>query len=437
MDSSMYTAHILIVDDQVDNIHILGEMLSESRYRVGIADGGEQALEAIQASPPDLIFLDIMMPGMGGFEICRILKSSPLTKDIPIIFLTAQNSVESIQKGFELGAVDYITKPFQQQEVLVRANSQISLLRYQKRLKSQKRELEEINRTLILQKRYLEDEILNRKRAELSLKSARNEAESNLRQLLAAQNRLMRAERRAGIGNLVMGVAHQINTPLGIGVSESSYLEDRAEHYAEKFRQSTLTESDLRNFFEIVSTASASTLKALQRAARLMTTFKRVSVDQIASNEKKVNFQLKKDIENVASSFRSKLKARNISVTIDCADDVVITSYPLDIYEILTTFLTNSLEHGFEGRSEGEIWIHGIILDDTLLIRYRDNGIGVDKEEQKKIFDPFYTTSPGKGSFGLGLHIVYNMVTQKLHGEINCLGEPGRGTEFIIEMPLD
>ena len=437
MNYSNYDAHILIVDDQVENIHILGEMLSDSKYRVGIAESGEQALKAIPAVQPDLILLDVMMPGMDGFETCRHLKSSPDTSDIPVIFLTAKDSLEDILKGFEVGAADYITKPFQQQEVLVRADSQISLRQYQKQLKVQKERLEEKNRELTLQKKQLEREIHHRKRMELSLKNAKNEAENTLRELVATQNQLLKTERMAGIANLVVGMAHQINTPLGIGVSESSFVGEQSARYSKKFEQGTLTESDLKAFFQVVSTASSSTMKALKRASRLMSSFKQVSVDQVASGMKAVCFQLKKDIEDVVWSFQTRLDAKNITIAIDCSEDIVVSSYPLVICEILNFFITNTLEHAFEEQKEGKIWISAIIVDSTLLIRHKDNGVGMDAETRKKIFDPFYTTSPGRGSFGLGLHIVYNLVTQKLNGEINCISNPGKGTEFIVEMPLD
>ena len=428
MNMDYSSANILIVDDNAENLEILEEMLSDSRYRITPAQSGAQALEIAQKMQPDLILLDVIMPEMDGFETCRQLKSKPTIEDTPIIFVTAKTGQADIEKGFEVGAVDYIIKPFKSREVLARTKLHISLHQYQRQLEEQKSKL-------TLQKAQLEGEVAARKKIEKSLRKAKSDLESTLKKLIHTQNHLVQSERMAGLGNLVMGVAHEINTPLGIGIAETSFLEEKSAHYAQSFEQGALSESNLKDFFQFVSTVSASIMNSLTRLSRLMSVFRQVSVNQVAAEPEALRFRLKQKIEDVILSFQSKLAVASIKTEVDCSDEVEIFGYPLVIFQIFSCLIGNTLQHGFTESDRGKIRIVVNVVEDVALIRYRDNGVGMNQEVQKQIFDPFFTTKRGNGMIGLGMYIVYNLVTQKLNGSIRCLSTPNAGTEFIIEMP--
>lgn len=147
-------ANILIVDDEDDNLEILGDLLTFDGYTVQIAKDGETALKRVQESRPDLILLDILMPGIDGFEVCTRLKADELTKDIPVIFVSSMTDIDSKVKGFKVGGVDYINKPFQHAEIVVRVNTHITMLRLRKYLEEQNAELERLANTDYLTNLY-------------------------------------------------------------------------------------------------------------------------------------------------------------------------------------------------------------------------------------------------------------------------------------------
>jgi len=266
-----------------------------------------------------------------------------------------------------------------------------------------------------------------------------NETNLALKQSLATvkktQDKLVHTEKMASLGSLVAGVAHEINTPVGIGVTASSLLEEKTRQINSLHASGKMKRSDLEKYLKTANDASASILLNLNQAADLIRSFKQVAVDQ--SNEERRSFRVKEYINNVLLSLRPKLKKTTHHVQVECPENLKINSYPGAFSQIVTNLVMNSLLHGFSGIDRGEIQIKFLKTDADYLLTYSDNGVGMDANTCRNIFDPFFTTKRASGGTGLGMHIVFNLVTQTLNGKINCKSEPGKGTFYAIKIPSE
>jgi PAS domain S-box-containing protein len=267
------------------------------------------------------------------------------------------------------------------------------------------------------------------------LQATNSELEKTLGQLQNAQNQLVQSEKMAALGGLVAGVAHEINTPVGIGVTAASYLKDSVEKIKSLAQENQMKRSDFDQFLVQTDESSDIILKNLNRAAELIRGFKQVAVDQ--SSESNRAFKVHEYINEVLISLKPKLKKTKHTIDVDCDENIEINSNPGAFSHIVTNFVTNSLLHGFENKEEGHIKIVVKREDGTLKLVYTDDGAGIPAENIKQIFDPFFTTKRGKGGSGLGLHVLYNSVTQSLGGTIECKSEVGHGVEFTIRIPID
>ena len=266
-----------------------------------------------------------------------------------------------------------------------------------------------------------------------------NETNLALKQSLATvkktQDKLVHTEKMSSLGSLVAGVAHEINTPVGIGVTASSLLEEKTRQINSLHASGEMKRSDLEKYLKTANDASASILLNLNQAADLIRSFKQVAVDQ--SNEERRSFRVKEYINNVLLSLRPKLKKTAHHVQVECPENLKINSYPGAFSQIVTNLVMNSLLHGFSGIDRGEIQIKFSKTDADYLLTYSDNGVGMDANTCRNIFDPFFTTKRASGGTGLGMHIVFNLVTQTLNGKINCKSEPGKGTFYAIKIPSE
>ncbi|AVP97832.1 hypothetical protein C7S18_11765 [Ahniella affigens] len=249
-----------------------------------------------------------------------------------------------------------------------------------------------------------------------------------------AQKQLVESEKMAALGGLVAGVAHEINTPLGIGVTAASHLETESRRIGEQARQNTLKRSDLEQFLAIADESSQLILRNLRRADHLIKSFKQVAVDQSSEQRRMVN--LREYLDEILTSLQPRLKKTPFKVSIDCPGDLLVDTFPGALYQVFVNLVMNSIIHGFEGREHGQIEIHASVQRDRLCIVYRDDGRGMAVEVVARIFEPFFTTKRGQGGSGLGMHIVYNLVVQLLGGSVRCQSEPGQGVQFLIELPL-
>lgn len=285
-------------------------------------------------------------------------------------------------------------------------------------------------------RRLLAELEVRRLNAELETRVARRTRELNesIETLKQTKDQLVMSEKMAALGGLVAGVAHEINTPVGIGITDASFLNDRAAHFMGLYREGRLTRSEFEKFLDLCMEISTSILTNLQRAGALVNSFKQVAVDQ--SSEELRRFDLGKYLDEILLSLHSRLRKGNHRVIVECPDELMIESYPGAIAQVITNFVMNTLQHGFEGRFNGEIRITVSAGDGELTLCYLDNGRGMTDEIREQIFDPFFTTRRGQGGSGLGLHIVYNLIVQTLGGQVRCESSPGKGTAFFLRLPL-
>lgn len=273
--------------------------------------------------------------------------------------------------------------------------------------------------------RDLQAQVLERNRANEALKKTLDE----LRQ---TQDQLVQTEKMASLGSLVAGVAHEINTPLGIGVTAASTLSGRAEELRDSLKAETLTASELNRFLELVEQTTAIILNNLQRGATLVQSFKQVAVDQSTAEHR--SFGVRSYLEEILLSLRPKLKKTRVEVELDCDPDLEIDSYPGALSQIITNLVVNALTHAFEPDQDGQILIRVRPTDEGLNLEFRDDGRGITADVLPRIFDPFFTTRRGAGGSGLGLHIIFNLVTQQLGGRIRADSTPGQGTVFTLNI---
>lgn len=294
-------------------------------------------------------------------------------------------------------------------------------------------------------------DISERRMMELSLQAERDRAEQALQTLQEAQSSLIRSEKLASLGSLVAGIAHEVNTPVGVGLTGASHLAKEVGALQQRFNDRTLTMTDLQAFLDTARETTDLLVSSSQRAADLIHSFKQVAVDQ-TSGHRRV-FRLAEYLDEVLLSLRPKFKNTAYRVTVDCPPDLELDSYPGALSQVLTNLLINSLLHGFAGRESGDISISAKRLvgdlqvadgaptgerlsdSDIIELMYKDNGVGIRPEILPQVFDPFFTTRRGTGGSGLGLNIVYNIVVRTLGGTVDLHSTPGQGVCFTFRFP--
>jgi signal transduction histidine kinase len=381
-------SRILIVEDAPANIQALTGILRERGYQLSVATNGRQALDVLAKIRPDLILLDVLMPEMDGFATCERIKASPEWRTIPIIFLTAKTETDDIVRGFELGAVDYVAKPFHAHELLARVHTHLTM------------------------DRLREDNV----------RLTREEAET---------------ARHRSVAQMVAGVAHEINTPLGIINTAASLVAQRLSAAAMvEFAQTP----DGQSIVEDLNDACGLISRSVARAHKLVQDFKKVSVNQITDVKEKV--QLAEVVAETAHLFRvtSRQSRMEVAITNTLADpNGEWFGYPGSLSQVLLNLLSNAQRYAYPEGVGGkiEITVAGDQGDPTGMYRLtvRDFGKGIPPEHLPRVFDPFFTTGRGKGGSGLGLAIVYNIVTAHLKGAITIESAVDDGTTVTICVP--
>ncbi|MGB9117112.1 PAS domain S-box protein [Bradyrhizobium sp.] len=277
-------------------------------------------------------------------------------------------------------------------------------------------------------------DIGERKRGEQEMRKAKDAAEAALRNLRETQNSLIEAEKLAALGRLVAGVAHEVNNPVGISLTVASSLERKTALFASEVARGDLRRSSLNEFLESCRDASSQLVANLNRAAELITSFKQVAADRNYSDQR--TFDLGDLTEQVVMSLRPGLRKHHLTLTVDCQPNLTMNSYPGPYGQVLTNLFLNAVAHAFPDGRPGTVDItvreYG---KDNVEIIFSDNGCGMSLDVRRRAFDPFFTTRRDQGGTGLGLHIVYSIVTNRLGGRLELDSEPGRGTRIQIILP--
>ncbi|SDH62986.1 signal transduction histidine kinase [Vibrio xiamenensis] len=257
--------------------------------------------------------------------------------------------------------------------------------------------------------------------------------EQSMQRLQQTQEQLVESEKLAALGGLVAGVAHEVNTPLGIAVTATSVIQESAKTLQKAFTEQTLTSTQFSELMTRLTQSGEMLEHNLNRAAKLVRDFKQTAVDQVS--ESRSEFRVKQVLDALIASLHPE--TRKVPVTPNLVGDETVTmnSLPGVLTQILSNLVMNSVNHAFTHQQQPQIDVEFEQQDEWIILQYRDNGDGIEKALHSRIFEPFYTTKRGKGGSGLGLNLVFNLVKQKLKGELEFDSEPGKGVHFTIKLP--
>jgi signal transduction histidine kinase len=384
---------ILVVDDNESNRDMLSRRLQRLGHSTALAENGKEALDKLAQEPFDLVLLDVMMPVLDGLETLARIKADKHLRNIPVIMISAQTELDSVARCIEIGAEDYLAKPFN--PVLLRARVGASLEK--NRLREQ--ELKHRDQTL---------------RSEAAL------------------------ERHRALTQMVAGVAHEINTPLGIASTSVSVIEGRLSLPEIKgiFGESHESMEILSDILESTDLLKRNVL----RAHKLVESFKKISVGLVT--ETKENANITALVADAVDLFRINARQASLSIHVDASrisGSPEWLGYPGYLTQVILNFLQNIERYAYPEAQGGKV---EITISDQLhdmeayfVIIVRDYGAGIGPDNLAKVFEPFFTTGRSKGGTGLGLAIVKNIVSSALSGSISVTSDLGKGTIFTVSFP--
>ena len=399
---------LLVVDDQAFNIQILYQIF-KADHEVFMATDGAQALALCAERNPDLILLDVVMPGMDGHEVCRQLKANPRTQDIPVIFVTGHNNPEEESLGLQLGAVDFISKPVNASVVRARVHSQWLL-------RESLRQVQSLNETL-----------------EQRVAQRTGELEQALENLRQSQENLAHSEARATLSTLIASVSHELGTPLGNSRMVASALAEQTQAMAQSVQAGQLKRSALERYMEQATDGVALLQRNLERAVELLGDFRQVAADQ-ASEQRRL-FDLDVVVGEILHTLSPSLKRHPHRIVVDIPAGIVMDSQPGPLGQIVINLVNNAYLHALEGRTDGVLTLAARLDAEQVHLSVRDNGVGMAPDMLEKLFEPFFSTKIGRGGTGLGLAIVQNLVSKVLGGRITVSSVVGQGTTFDLVLP--
>jgi signal transduction histidine kinase len=430
LEDSIKTNDILIVDDVPDNIRFLSNFLTGKGYVVRKATSGRSAIKAIESLVPDLVLLDIMMDGMDGYEVCRWIKDGSYAQAVPVIFLSAGDSINEKVKAFQIGASDYITKPFYLEEVLARIETQLTISRLQRQLENQNVQLQSV-----------------------------------LENLRKNQEHLIQTEKMATLKKIVAGVSHEVNNPLSFILCNI----DPARHYLADFADlvsryqrsydiktysndgsqpvSDLSEArrdvDFSFIIKDFNRLLTSIEKGADRIYRVTQSLKNFThLDETGLKELDIN----QNLEHTLNLLQDRLanQGHSIHVQRDYGEVPFINGHPDQICQVFFNILVNAIEAIVDKFGQGKtqdllpmITITTATLEDhSVIIRIHDNGIGIPEMNQSRIMQPFFTTRPAGQGLGLGLVTCKRIIEEVHGGRLSFVSIDKLETEFTIILPI-
>jgi ligand-binding sensor domain-containing protein/signal transduction histidine kinase len=266
-----------------------------------------------------------------------------------------------------------------------------------------------------------------------ALSAANADLQASLTRIQDMQRQLVESEKMASLGALVAGVAHEINTPIGIAVTAASFLREEARKLQRAQQDKTMTASMLAQFESQIIQGAEMILANLERGIAIVRSFKQVAVDTASEAPREID--LPEYFEEILTALHPRLRKTEHRVEVQVPEPIRLRTHPVAIYQIVTNLVVNSLVHAFDGIERGRMVVAATLDGDDVVIDYHDDGHGMRAEVRDRVFEPFFTTKRGQGGSGLGMHIVFNLVTQLLRGSITCDSEPERGTRFLIRFP--
>ncbi|MGJ8694255.1 MAG: sensor histidine kinase [Thalassotalea sp.] len=291
--------------------------------------------------------------------------------------------------------------------------------------------MEKQKQDLLLQQKQLEAENTRRKKTQETLLLTNKDLKKSIFELKKAQDRLLDAEKMAALGSLSAEVTHEVNTPIGVGITSTSYLAELLNQLNKDVNGQKLTKKSLADFIDNATKSISLLTGNLNRASDLISSYKQVAVDQTSNKIRNIN--LADYIDGIIHSLHPKLKNTKHTITVNCPADLEITVQAGAVSQIITNLIINSLIHGFEGIEAGQIMINIAMQNNVIKFNYSDSGHGVNSDQLENLFAPFYTTKAMQGGTGLGTHIIQNLVTDTLNGKISATSEPESGLHYAIE----
>jgi len=390
---------ILVIDDSSFVRKTIEHILKIKNYNIYCAKDPIEALHLLDKKRINLIFSDLEMPKMNGVEFLEKIKSNNKHRDIPIIILSGKKTSMNYSRVLKHGAIDFIEKPFLTEEILLKTDLHMAQSDYIKKIAHQNIQLEK-----------------------------------SLKNLKETQQRLIESEKIASLGGLVVGMAHEINTPVGVGLTGITHMIEISNDIKIKYQNDEISDEDFDDYLASFGELSELTLESFNKIAHLVKSFKQISANH--ENEKKVIFNLKKNIKDAVQCLGFVPESKNLNVKIICDEHITINNYAESFLLIITNLITNSI-NACKPNAKGNVSLEVVKKNNEIKLIYQDNGIGISKENLPKIFDPFFTTSRIYGGKGLGLNIIYNIVTSRLQGTITCQSKENEGTTFTITFPIE